>query len=159
MTPNSFFKENWFKFGIVVALIIAAYGYYQSAVVIPRERIQAENARQMEQAAMEQRKNDEKQSNLTVCLSETEDSYSKNWNGSCKALGKLSQQCETLTLKTSIGLLGTGYSTYKEWHPGATYTDFAQAREECSCSLPAATAKRWDETQLSAKQECYQRYQ
>jgi len=112
----------------------------------------------LEQIAKEAKEAD-RQSNIDACLTGAQTTYENNWNGSCKTLGELSERCEIILLESNP------YDKYLSWHPELQDKDlfdklstFEKAKDDCSCSLPAKTAERWDTLHKDAEKACYDRY-
>lgn len=168
---KDWFSQNWFKVGILVAMILIFFAIYQSFVVIPREEMQreAEETRKKELAdaaetfrleKIENEKEEERQRNIDSCLLTVETNYSDNWSQSCKTLGKLSNYCINILKKD-----GEGYNYYLKTEGISTTTvsleniaQYLQAREDCSCSLPSTMATRWDDKLKEDQDACYARY-
>src|SRR5665811_2385494 len=149
-----FIKENWFKIGILVCLMLGAFTIYQSFVVLPKQASEKKELAEFLEKIELENKEGVKKINLDKCLADARANYNSNWMGSCKSLGKLSNYCLKITGDN-------GFDSYLE-SVGATGTtsidslvSFNKAVDECSCSLPNVTATRWDDISKEEEDRCY----
>lgn len=92
---ETFLKENWFKFGVLLALIFIGWVGYQALVVQPQE-VRAE--KQMEEAsktvdavqkaAQEAQDAAIKERKLQICLSAADENYQANFESYCISEGR-----------------------------------------------------------------------
>ena len=153
---KTFIKENWFRIGLLFCLLMIAYAVYQSFVVIPREKAEKQEIATILETQRIEKEDREKQENLDTCLADAERIYSINWFSSCKTLSKASSMC--------INIMDTesGYKNYLKSQATTTSISnliaYMKAKDNCSCSLPTATAERWDSSLKDEKNACYMRY-
>ena len=159
-----FFKENWFKLIIAVFLLVVGFIAYDVFVTQPREAVDRENARIVQEKLEEEvvkleRENEKKEieSKYTRCVSDAYDNYALNWASSCKSRGALSSRCSILRIDYSGDSLGA-FVKYKEWHPEATFTEYSNAAADCACSLPSIQAESWNDLHTSEKATCLERF-
>lgn len=75
---SSFWKDNWFKVGLLAIGLIIAMAIYQSVVVVPRDRLVAEELRDDEEA----RERD-------LCLAGARDDFRADWElNSAQVIGQ-----------------------------------------------------------------------
>lgn len=164
---KNWLKENWFRAGILIAILVIAYSFYNVLVVKPEREAKREEAAKIEaQLAEEQRKTKLKE-DLTSCIVTAESSYSSNWFGECKARSLLSQWCvenHDLDFKAYLAKQGISEKEYKEQrgitddNAFSTLLDYLKRNENCSCSLPLYIADRLNEGLKSDKDICYKQY-
>src|SRR4051812_43664076 len=117
---KEFIEKNWFKLGIIIAVLILAYSIYYSLVVRPeRQAMQAENLRI------------ENQANLQSCLDIADTTYSINWSTACHKNAERIKAGYSSCIKGSDGYAMTASDCRSIW---GTPDDSA------NCSLPNATA-------------------
>jgi|GEM_PF-2627049 len=163
---------------ILLASLIVGGFYYASEInkqqSIERQqqiKIEYEQQKQSEkefkerQILEEAKKVEEEQEEaLNLCLSNADESYSKQWYMECKRLGKLTNRCIEFNEMT--------YEEYSEQNPipeGLSREDllgaisnrskeFSKKKSDCSCALPISLAESVDEDLDRNKNECYKRY-
>lgn len=171
---DNFLKENWFKVGILIAILIIAYSFYHTLVVRPAIQIERKDAEQAkEEMAKEQARLDEEtkkeQSKLDLdnCIADASEQYSNNWFGECKARGLASQWCienNSLDFKSYLSKQKITEKEYREQR-GITgdnifsaLSDYFKRKEDCSCSLPLYIADRLNDGLKEDKDRCYKLY-
>lgn len=86
---------NKVTLGIIVGAILASFGLYiayQNAVVIPRERIEAQERAEDAKRLAEEMERSEREQNYSRCLQQAWIVYSQNWDGLCEING-LEKDC------------------------------------------------------------------
>lgn len=160
-------KENWFKAGILIAILIVAYSFYQVLVVKPEREVKREEAAKIEAQLAEEQRKTKLETDLTNCLAGAKSNYSSNWFGECKARGLLSQWCieaENLDFKEYLTKLGISEEEYKKQrgikddNVLSVILDYFERKDDCSCSLPLYIADRLDGGLKSDKDICYKQY-
>ncbi|OGD30802.1 hypothetical protein A3J02_01975 [Candidatus Azambacteria bacterium RIFCSPLOWO2_02_FULL_46_11] len=160
-------KENWFKAGILISILIIAYSFYHVLVVKPEREAKREEAAKIEAQLVEEQRKTKAKEDLASCVTTAESNYSSIWFGECKARGLLSQWCietENLDFQEYLTKLGIPEEEYKKQR-GITddkafsaILDYFERKEDCSCSLPLAIADRKNESLKDAKDICYKQY-
>lgn len=163
-----FLKDNWFKVGILIAILLIAYSVYQVLVVRPDiERQEAAQAKMLadieESARKEQAKSD-----LNSCLTSAETNYSNQWYRECKSSNLLSKQCidlHDLSYEEYLKKYSLTEEQYKTAR-GITSTStlaglfdyFGRYENECSCRLILSLADRINADLKDSKNACYSLY-
>jgi hypothetical protein len=158
-SQNEFIKKHWFQIGLLVIGAFIAWTIYSALVLQPEKTRQGELSRQAEATAAAETKEAEKKENLDACLTNAREVYDKNWDTSCRTLGRLTNRCETI-------LFGDApFKDYLSWHPELAnvevweqFSAFQKAKEECSCALPRITSDRWDSMYKDDQKVCYDLY-
>ena len=161
--PGSFLKENWFKVGVLLVLLVVSYSFYHTLVIRPeqekteREKVHLDaTLKESEKIRAEGARREENKNNLESCLNDAQKSYSSGWIRECKSQGNLSERCEALRLKTLD--IGAAFKKYKEWYPKATFDDFSSFYDECSCRLPEYNADTLNGYLKNDKDLCFKKY-
>lgn len=84
---SKWINQNWFRLGILFIGLLVAFSFYQSLVVIPRERDAQKLRDQIIKDSTERLQKSQNQTNLNSCLSAAEIDYSINWDSQCKTFG------------------------------------------------------------------------
>lgn len=64
----TFLKQNWFKLGLLVAVLITATTLYQSLVIIPKERDMQKQSQEAQQQLIDNQRQTETKKQLQACL-------------------------------------------------------------------------------------------
>jgi hypothetical protein len=169
---RNWLKENWFRVGILVSILIVAYSVYQVLVVRPDiERQEAATAKfqadlaEIEQKSQQAIQKEQTKKELDSCLTDASTSYSNQWYRECKGSGLLNNKC--------IDLHDLGYQQYLDKYAlteekykqqrGITSTStlaglfdyIGRYNDECSCRLPLSLADRLDGQLKDDKNLCY----
>lgn len=171
-------KSDGFKTLIGISLLVVALSVaYHYVIYIPqKEQKQLDLVTQEQQAKYlkeqqdkldEQAANAKREQNISDCLSNAEENYSKNWFASCKTLGRLTSKCISLNeltyeeyWKQNAPKIDENLSADEKVKIVTDFVaDYNKEKEECLCTLPAATATRWDDTLKDSEDACYKRYE
>lgn len=163
-------KENWFRTGILVVLLVVAYSIYHVLVVRPDIEVKEAAEAKMQAELSESSRKAKASEDLNSCIQNAESLYSRNWNRECKSRGELSSKCidiQGLSFNDYLdkydltpakynqqrGLSNTGELS-KDFLAGAI--DYLKRREdECSCRLPLTISDRLDDSLKEEKNICY----
>lgn len=159
---KNWLKENWFKAGVLLVLLLVAYSIYHVLVVKPGIEKQ-----EMTEAKAEAKKN------LDSCISTAESGYSNDWFRECKSRGELSAKCidiHELTFSDYLDKYGLTPNTYNQERGLSNTNDLSKdyltgvfdylgrRDDECSCRLPLTNADRLNGTLKENKNACYKLY-
>lgn len=169
----NFIKDNWFKAGILIALLLIAYSIYQVLVVRPQvekaeeraEKVAAQAAADFKEAS----KKEQAKKDLNSCLSDADTNYDVNWFNACKTAGSMSKTCidlHDLTYQEYLKKYNLTEAGYRERYGITSTSSFAgifdyldrYKKQDCSCGLIRTTADRLDGMHKDDKNSCYIRY-
>lgn len=71
-----------------IVVLFIGFTFYQSLVVIPREEIQAETARQQSAHEAAEKQLSERKVAYETCISDAFDVYSLDWDNQCRNIGE-----------------------------------------------------------------------
>ena len=138
---EKFIKENWFKVGILSAVLIFSFSVYNYLVVRPKEEVLAK----IEIAKIEDANAKTKQESIDGCVRFAQLNYSLNWANTCKTNAKRVEDgfknCinSVLSVSDCRGLWGYG-------------------DDSSDCSLPTKNADYINQTLKDEKSDCYNKY-
>ncbi len=89
---GQFLKDNWFKLGILVVLIIIALSTaYYFVIFIPNNenaKIEQKNREAEQKILLEEKQQADIKNSLAECLDSAETNYVNDWNNACETVGK-----------------------------------------------------------------------
>jgi phage-related tail fiber protein len=131
---KDFLKENWFKVGIIIAILLLAYSVYYALVVRPDK-----------QATEQQQLKTENQNLLQTCLALADLNYSSNWATACQ---------------TNAQRVKDGYQNCVNQDLGAANcrSVWGTPDDSANCSLPTTTAQNVNNYHDQDKADCYKQY-
>ncbi len=159
---KNWLKENWFKVGLLVVLLILGLSFaYYYIVFLPKKeqnRLAQEIQKQTLQESKEIKEREKTQSLLDECLADAETSYSDQWYGECKSQGKITSKCISLKEMTFNEYAKQNNIPDDGKERLDAMFDFFKQQNECSCRLPLANADRINGSLEKSKDECFKRY-
>lgn len=146
---KSWLAKNYFKVGILVAILVVSYSFYYTLV----KRPEIEKQREQVDRALE--KADAKRF-LNTCIADADSSYSDQWYRECKGQGELTNRCISLHEMTFDEY--AKQNNIQQDKRLDAFIDFIKEKDKCSCRLPLANADRINKTLQDNKDECFRRY-